>query len=666
MKTSDHIFRLRICGMYGAGILWFSIALGSFIAPIPSFSASVGSTQIKGPAPSWRSIASLPPQEIDPVLRIGDDILRPSSNPQDILRHFEQKPAHTYTGRWMSKHVHTAKNADRGKMWLEKGQIQYGNYAPVSVTVATLNWAESPFANFNWQWFHHQLMSVQYLLAAAKQSRDSPPLETAKHIVRSWASNNYTRIFPSPQSWNDHSTAYRLRTLVCLFEQLRLERALDSDFCRLLLGMIDSHCRILADAAFFQRHTNHGFDQATILYWAADAFPEFVDSSHWLESSQQRVQEEIAFMFTPEGIHVENSPSYHIWLLAAVEDYLVLSGQNGRSDLASLISRGWEYAAYALLPNGKLPLVGDTELRDFSNARSEVPTSGFQSYMYSASRGMAGLKPAVADRVFPRSGYAVFRDKWHDPTHFDQTFYLYFKCSFLANYHRHDDDLSLVLYALGEEWVIDSGLYGYEEDQPIRRFVRSPEAHNTVIVNGAIAIRDVGKIPPPGSRITDYGIEPYTVFVTGESLMYKDYVVKRRLEYRKQSQIIVSDSVSGASTSPAKAPDYTVRFHFPMDKEIQVVGDNRVIISSRRGHVLSFEILPTPRSITVGSGNSKSRAVSWVSESITRVQPSQCVAFEFSGTRNSTCTLKFARDLHSGNSLGQNPAVKRSDPKAQP
>lgn len=609
------------------------------------------------PARGWKAIARTPVSSSSPAFAIGGRTLRLPDDLAAVARHYQTRPACPSTGGWAGRNVHVADNARLGTQLLRDGKVQYGGYPPVPMSISSLQWNENPFSNRSWQWHHHQLIAVHHLLAASAQDKNPDALDAAKDIVRSWAAANYAPVFPSPMSWNDHSTAYRLRTLLCLFDHLRAAAVADPAFTALLLQMIDSHCHVLADDAFFLRHTNHGFHQASILFWAACEFPELAGARSWLQLSRERIREEVAFMFTPEGVHVENSPSYHIWLLGALEEYLLMSGRASDPAVEALIDGAWLYAAHVLQPDGRLPLVGDTESRDFSARRSTTTTPAYQHFLYSATGGATGARPMAADAVFPRSGYAVFRDRWHDAGRFGETVYLFFKCSFLADYHRHDDDLSIVLWAYGEDWLIDSGLYDYEESHPLRRYMRSPEAHTTVVVEGARAIRRVSELPAPGSGIIEHGTENGRSFVTGRSLMYRGYRVQRRVEYMRPGSIVLRDAVTPAATGADRRASFTLLFHVPEDKHVEITADDRITVASSRGHSLSFDVKPTPRCITLVAGDRNAGAGpgSWLSKTITKIEPSRCIRIEFAGTWVSACTLTLqpcagtaARDDSSG------------------
>ena len=461
-------------------------------------------------------------------------------------------------------------------------------------------------------------------------------------MVRSWAAANCSATFPSSLSWNDHATAFRVRTLLCLFEYIRTEEPPSETDLQFLLALIGSHCRVLADPAFFSRHTNHGFDQGIILYWAASAFPELVESTTWLSLAQKRVDEEIAFMFTSEGIHVENSPSYHVWMLMGLEEYLLLSQENASPELRSLINNGWRYAAHVLQPNGRLPLVGDTEAKDFAGSRSTFALPAIQDFFYSGSRGVKGLRPTSVDAVFPASGYAIFRDQWHGPDRFPDTVYLFFKCAHFSDYHRHDDDLQLILLAFGEEWLIDSGLFGYEEAHPIRRYMRSAAAHNSVIPPGVEAIRRLSKQHSPGSGILNHELTPSRSSVTAVSRMYPGFQIERQLEYHRPHRITLRDTVRATGATAQSPGGFRILFHFPADKQITLRSESEVVVTASSGHQLKLVFQPAPHRIvqvTGELGRHPNLPGSWVSARITQLAPSHCLELEFQDTDSATSTL---------------------------
>ena len=91
------------------------------------------------------------------------------------------------------------------------------------------------------------------------------------------------------------------------------------------------------------------------------------------------------------------------------------------------------------------PLIGDTEYRKYySPLKKDYPPKLFS---------------------YPKSGYIIYKSS---------KFYLLFKNSYISNYHRHDDDLSLVYSTNNEDWFVDGGLYIYDHHNKTGKEEKSP------------------------------------------------------------------------------------------------------------------------------------------------------------------------------------------------
>ncbi|WP_213810183.1 heparinase II/III family protein [Jeotgalicoccus sp. WY2] len=60
--------------------------------------------------------------------------------------------------------------------------------------------------------------------------------------------------------------------------------------------------------------------------------------------------------------------------------------------------------------------------------------------------------------------------------------YLTFKSGYQNKTHKHYDDLSITYYNDGHDILVDSGKYSYDMTNPIRDYIISPEAHNTIYI----------------------------------------------------------------------------------------------------------------------------------------------------------------------------------------
>src|SRR5690606_226404 len=75
------------------------------------------------------------------------------------------------------------------------------------------------------------------------------------------------------------------------------------------------HGNLLLRDDFYEKNTNHGFDQSLSLILASLAFSAIPESSQWQVVGLERLKSEMDFAFTSEGVHVENSPAYHMGMI---------------------------------------------------------------------------------------------------------------------------------------------------------------------------------------------------------------------------------------------------------------------------------------------------------------------------------------------------------------
>lgn len=79
-------------------------------------------------------------------------------------------------------------------------------------------------------------------------------------------------------------------------------------------------------------------------------------------------------------------------------------------------AKALDFITRILRPDGKLPPIGDTEQQSTADAYRETfrYTLAYQHFCYAHSQGERGLVPPALNRVYPSSGYALFRDHFTD------------------------------------------------------------------------------------------------------------------------------------------------------------------------------------------------------------------------------------------------------------
>jgi hypothetical protein len=434
---------------------------------------------------------------------------------------------------------------------ISRKQIKVHSYS--NVPIAEKFWQSGNLSNRAWQFSMHSFALLDALIAVGAW-------ETIETLVCEWIVD-YGQVdlahlgeFP----WHDHATALRLDRLSLI--QLADKGVDFSDLAR-------DHAELLLRDDFYSKHTNHGFDQALALLLASSAFESFHDTAKWQRVALERLIDELNFAFTDEGVHVENSPAYHVGMTANVVRARFLQktlGIESDFDFDGLLNKALLFTSWITGPDRRLALLGDSTQK---GGTPPAELAGLDNYRHAAWAATAGAEGAPVDSnvaVYPDAGYAIYRSDWHN---WHNHVHLVMKSGFLSSYHRQDDDLNILLQGYGEHWLIDSGLYNHNQTDPVRIYMRSALAHNVPYVMGRRASRI---LPDEASRPTLVQIEAGTngpiATWHATSKIYRNVSIARTVIIENADTFQLIDSIKHAG----KATNTFIQFHVPADKRIQV------------------------------------------------------------------------------------------------
>ena len=495
-----------------------------------------------------------------------------------------------------------------------------------SVRIDEPDWGIDPFSDRNWLWRYHQLEFLPDLLKAYNQSSDPKFLEESCRWINSWIDANYLNTPQSVMAWHDHATALRLQHLI-LFQQTAGEWLTD-DIVPQLEFVLANHCRILADPSFyrFSENTNHGFDQMLILLISANLLIGFEESNEWGKLASERLVNEIQFAFSDGGIHVENSPAYHQYMMIRViraRDTLKSLGVEVDLNFDKILSKGVEFLAWITQPNGKIPTIGDSvSIPTLINLGNLVDCPSSEYLRYVCSGGQLGSPPLNEHFFFLDDGWAVFRSQFSKSSEFKTSIQLIMKSAFFSNWHRHDDDTSITLHAFGRRWFIDTGMYNYYEKEEKRIFVRSVLGHNMMILDGVKVTRN-SKEGRKNTRMWQSDDEGKIVCASTD--IFEGYRLQRSVEKVSEMVYRITDSYSLLEGS-SELDDVWVQFHLPLDIQASIKGDF-VELSDADGNIIQLIMNSHKSRISIHSGSYKGVIHSWNSTQYGVGEDSQVIRF---------------------------------------
>ena len=518
------------------------------------------------------------------------------------------------------------------------------------------DWEQDSLNNRSWQWRLNWLSFLPYLMAHHRAVGDDAVLDMGKAAIESWLDTyiDTDTSYPFEFIWHDHATALRAEQLVLFAYYCRVHAPLwsaaQSAFFEYLERALQVHGEWLLKDSFYSEHTNHGLEQARVLLLLGTVFDGEVACA-WQSVARRRISNELNFAFTSEGVHVENSPAYHIFVFKVFMDIIKDYPADVLGDLSEQFSHfsanALGFITHILRPDGLLPPIGDTEELRTSDAYRETfgQTLEYQHFVYALTKGQKGLQPSTVNRVYPQSGYAVFRDQWPEHPLYGKAFHLIVKMGCSSRYHHQQDEGHVSLVAGGEDWLIDSGLYNYINADPVRKYMRSRAAHNVPLISHASYDKEF-EHRLGAWQVTAYDEAPPRPFVEMKLDVMPPVLHTRRVDFDAEAHVVAVQDVLRAYDDQLR--NFTLQWHLPKDKTI-VIDANTVVVSSPTGNRLMINFDgDLPDRLAVVAGRKNERVFSCISYKANQVESSQLLQVVFVQRSGIRVTTRFTFELAQG------------------
>ncbi|MEX3611027.1 heparinase II/III family protein [Rothia sp. LK2588] len=295
------------------------------------------------------------------------------------------------------------------------------------------------------------------------------------HLISYWKNLDKSH---HDMAFHDETTAQRVINLSGLVYYFK---GISDEIIDTCMQIIQSDIELLKSENFYAGLNNHGMFQDISILTAINIL-NFAPEAESLEQlALSRLEKYFSSCFTTEGIHTENTPSYHLMVskyLKYILEYTKNGGSGISRKLQDLLDSAEIYAAHCLTPSGYFPPMSDTDHKKVLSG--QALNTYRQGYLqYSISHGAQGKEPSSLHYIAPLSGYAMLRSDWsEDATYFN------FACAYNADYHKHPDENNIYLQHDGHEIIREAGPFGYDRQNKFTKFGFSSRAHNTLLVDG--------------------------------------------------------------------------------------------------------------------------------------------------------------------------------------
>ena len=409
-----------------------------------------------------------------------------------------------------------------------------------------LTWTEDPYGDAYWRFYFYGMQPLSSLLYEWQSTASSVYLSALISILRSYVAYDDTRPLNTNTFDNDHASAYRTMTLINIYFKLKRDGVLPADLDAGLTVSLQKLGTFLAVPSHFEADYNHGFNEGAALLLVADNFPGWPQSAEWRTLAISRLLQMLTNTIDPDGVEVENSPFYHVYVLGLVyqiAQWAAIYEPELAPAYNTAAQKMLTYAADITEPDGYLPMLGATATTYMPAQDPSVyaPMAATDpAFQFAYTRGTAGTPPPDGTVLFPTSGLFIMRSPLTKISNLPNQTYVTFNAGTYRTSHSSLDALGITMYSNGTTLLPTSGLYTYTQ-QPDLEYFHGTRSHNTVVVDGQDQAEGF-------AQAGSYGAANGSTWASGTSNLYAGVTHRRRVIILRQGITLVTDDLQSANT----------------------------------------------------------------------------------------------------------------------
>ena len=303
-------------------------------------------------------------------------------------------------------------------------------------------------------------------------------------------------------AWRTIETGIRLENWLKSYEYMKDSPAVTDEVTAIFRESVIEHAEFIMTVwNSFNLMSNWGILANHGLFLAGCMLPQTDRTREYITESIDRLAKAAQIQVYPDGVHWEQSPTYHNEVLRCFLDVIIVA-RRCSIDLPSIILEKTHDMLHASMlagkPNGHEIMMGDSDdidQRDLISIGAYLFNDGllkFGGYPHldfdsvwtlghDAAMKYETIKPIKPEETayeLSDSGNFYSRSNWSPEATF-----LHFHCGTLGAGHGHADKLHIDLFYGGEDILIDPGRFTYVPKDD-RYWYKMPWAHNTVTVDG--------------------------------------------------------------------------------------------------------------------------------------------------------------------------------------
>lgn len=456
-------------------------------------------------------------------------------------------------------------------------------------------------SDVKWLWEPARFRSAFLLTRAYWLTRDDAHVETFWSLVESWRDANPPNLGAHWMCGQEAS----IRVIAWAFAAFAMMDAPPSTPARLrmLTTLLSAHGKRIEanlDYALSQKN-NHGVNEALGLWTIGVLFPGLPDAARWASVGRRLLEDEGRRQFYADGAYVQQSLSYHRFVLQSYAWALLVGsalGQPFSEGLTSVVRRATRFLHQLTDPaSGRMPNYGANDsavLLPLSSTDAEDPRPALALAFWATDRRRAFDGP-TAEALFWLADSAL--EAPHDPvahvplaateggyyTLRSERTWAFTRCGVYRDRPSQADMLHVDIWWRGVNIVADPGTFAYTGEPPWNNGLVTTAVHNAVTVDGLDQMERVGRFAWARwnrGRVVRVGSSGEPLF-EGE---HDGYVARCGVTHRRavvlvgEAAWVIIDDLNGAGTHTAAS-----QWLFP---------DACIISSTRSGAVLRSPVGP--------------------------------------------------------------------------
>jgi hypothetical protein len=320
------------------------------------------------------------------------------------------------------------------------------------------NQNDSHLWNFNLHYFEYGIA----LAATYYKTKNLKYYQKFKELLTAWMDANKQI---KGDAWHPYTISLRIPNLFICFDLFGEEYQNETQFKQKVNESIYRQYRCLLRRQELHQLGNHYFENLKTIVFCSLIFNETAVFKKYIKKLLNEVKEEIL----PDGMHFELSPMYHKIILddmLRIAYWLKQSESDKLQFILTKIQKMLDAVASLEKGMGKTPFFNDSVDGIAKDANCLI----------AAAKRMFNMKPNIKDDLSDSGYYKLYLNDI--AVMFDAG---KIGPAYMPG-HGHCDALSFELSKNSIPIFVNSGTYQYQGN--LRKYFRSTEAHNTVVING--------------------------------------------------------------------------------------------------------------------------------------------------------------------------------------